>query len=112
MATVKKTGTAAVEVKAAKTEKAEPVKAALKKETKPAAPKAAEKKTAAPKAADAKAPTVKVVLEFQGRQVSADDILTAVMAKAGKAKSVEIYVKPEDAAAYYVADGKPGKVEF
>ena len=105
--------------KAAKTTKKAATKTA-KKETK-AAPKAAEKKpaaktaekkAAAPKAAAAKAPAVKVVLEFQGRQVSADDILSAVMAKAGKAKNVEIYVKPEDGAAYYVADGESGKVEF
>ena len=121
MATAKKKTEAVAEVKTPKTEKKETVKAAEpKKETK-AAPKAAEKKpaaktaekkAAAPKAAAAKAPAVKVVLEFQGRQVSADDILAAVMAKAGKAKTVEVYVKPEDGAAYYVADGEAGKVEF
>lgn len=126
MATAKKKTAAVAEVKTPKTEKKETVKAAEpKKETK-VAPKAAEKKPAAktaekkavaPKAAAAKAPAVKVVLEFQGRQVSADDILAAVMAKTGKAKTgkaktVEVYVKPEDGAAYYVADGETGKVEF
>lgn len=108
------------ELKTVKTEtvKAEPVvekkpvteKVAKVAEKKPASKKtakAAEKKPAAPKAA-----AVKVVLEYRGRQVNTEDILSAVMAKAGKAKNVEIYVKPEDGAAYYVADGKNGKVEF
>ncbi len=43
-------------------------------------------------------------------QVSVDDIVAAVKAAAGKAKALEIYVKPEDGAAYYVADGAEGKV--
>lgn len=107
MATAKKKTEAVAEVKTSKTEKKETAKAAEpKKETK-AAPKAAEKKPAAPKI-----PAVKVFVEYQGRQVSQEDILTAVMAKVGKAKTVEVYVKPEDGAAYYVADGETGKVEF
>lgn len=107
MATTKKTETVAKEVKAPKAEKA--VKetkttktATTKKETKPAAKKAT----------TAKAPAVKLFVEYQGVQVSQEDIVAAVMAAAGKAKSVEIYVKPEDGAAYYVADGESGKVEF
>lgn len=113
------------ELKTVKTEtvKAEPVvekkpvteKVAKVAEKKPApkkTAKAAEKKPAAKKPAAPKAAAVKVVLEYRGRQVNTEDILSAVMAKAGKAKNVEIYVKPEDGAAYYVADGKNGKVEF
>lgn len=110
-------------VKAAETvkETAEAPKAAKK----PAAKKTAAKKTAAPKAekkpaakktpakkAAPKAASVKVFVEYQGRQISADDILEAVKAAAGKAKNLEVYVKPEDGAAYYVADGEGGKVEF
>lgn len=112
MATTKKTETVAKETKAPKAEKAvketKTTKAApAKKET-----KTAEKKPAAKKTATAKAPAVKLFVEYQGVQVSQEDIVAAVMAAAGKAKSVEIYVKPEDGAAYYVADGESGKVEF
>ena len=120
--TTKKAEPAAVKTEEIKTVKTETVKAepAAKKATKtaekkPAAKKtakAAEKKPAAKKAAAPKAASVKLVVEYQGRQVSQEDILAAVMAKAGKAKNVEIYVKPEDGAAYYVADGESGKVEF
>lgn len=122
MATTKKTETAvkkaetapvkAEETKAVKAEAVAEKKPAEKKtvkvaEKKPAAKKPAEKKAAAPKAA-----AVKVILEYQGVQLSQEDIVAAVMTKAGKAKTVEIYVKPEDHAAYYVADGVSGKVEF
>lgn len=121
MATTKKIETAvkkaepavkAEEIKAVKTEVVAEKKPAEKKtvkaaEKKTAAKKPAEKKPAAPKAA-----AVKVILEYQGVQLSQEDIVAAVMAKAGKAKTVEIYVKPEDHAAYYVADGESGKVEF
>lgn len=111
MATTKKTETAAKEVKAPKAEKAVKETKTAKTTAKKAAPKAAEKKPAAKKAT-AKAPAVKLFVEYQGRQVSQEDILTAVLAAAGKAKTVEIYVKPEDGAAYYVADGEGGMVEI
>lgn len=112
MATTKKTETVAKVAKAPKAEKAvketKTTKAATaKKET-----KTTEKKPAAKKTTTAKAPAVKLFVEYQGVQVSQEDIVHAVMAAAGKAKSVEIYVKPEDGAAYYVADGESGKVEF
>ena len=51
-------------------------------------------------------------MEYRGRQASLDEILAAVTAQTAKAKTVEVYVKPEDGAAYYVADGVSGKVEF
>lgn len=70
-----------------------------------------ETKKAPAKKATAKT-SVKVVIEYQGRQVSQDDILAAVQTAAGKAKNLEIYVKPEDGAVYYVADGETGKVSF
>ncbi len=106
--TTKKAESAAVKTEETKTVKTEAV---VKK---PPA-KVTEKKPAAKKTTTAKtvkAPAVKLFVEYQGRQVSQEDILAAVMAKVGKAKSVEIYVKPEDSAAYYVADGESGKVEF
>lgn len=126
MATTKKIETAvkkaepavkAEETKAVKTEVVAEKKPAEKKtvkaaEKKPAAKKTAAKKPAEKKPAAPKAAAVKVILEYQGVQLSQEDIVAAVMAKAGKAKTVEIYVKPEDHAAYYVADGESGKVEF
>ncbi|MBO5034721.1 MAG: hypothetical protein J6C43_03825 [Oscillospiraceae bacterium] len=125
MATAKKKTEAVAEVKTPKTEKKETVKAAEPKKEAVKAPetkkapakketvkKTAEKKPAAKKAVAPKPAGMMVVLEFQGRQVNMGDIFAAVMAKAGKAKTVEVYVKPEDGAAYYVADGETGKVEF
>lgn len=100
MATTKKK---TEEVKAPKTTKT----ASAKKET-----KTAEKKPEAKKTTTTKASATKVFVEYQGNQVSLEDILTAVQAAAGKAKSLEIYVKPEDGAAYYVAGNVEGKVEF
>ncbi len=93
---------------------------------KPAAKKAAEKKPAAKKAAapkaekktaakSAKAPAVKAVVEYKGVQVSLDDIVAAIKAdwKGEAIKTLEVYVKPEDAAAYYVVNGaESGKVSL
>jgi len=116
-----KTPETVVETKAAEAVKEAAPKAAKKpKAKKPAAPKtakkAAEKKPAAPKAAKAaKAPAVKVFVEYQGRQVSQEDVVAAVKAdwKGAAIKTLEVYVKPEDAAAYYVVNGKEtGKVSF
>ncbi len=68
------------------------------------------KKTRAPRA-----PKVKVFVEYQGRQVNEEDIVEAVKASlvGEKVKTLEIYVKPEDGAAYYVYNGNgAGKVKF
>lgn len=100
--------------KETKTKKAAAKKPAAKKAAtkKTAEKKTAEKKTAAAKApkAAAKAAAVKVVLEYKGLQVSQDDIVAAVKAdwKGAAIKTLEIYVKPEDAAAYYVVNGNEG----
>ena len=108
MATTKKTpATEKAAAPAKETKKTTTKAAAPKKET-----KTAEKKPAAKKTATAKASAPKVILEYQGNQVSLEDILAAVQAAAGKAKTIEIYVKPEDGAAYYVAGDTEGKVEF
>ena len=109
MATAKKTPAAEKAATPAKETKKTTAKvAAPKKET-----KTAEKKPAAKKTTTAtKTAAPKVFLEYQGNQVSLEDILAAVKATAGKAKTIEIYVKPEDGAAYYVAGETEGKVEF
>ena len=96
----------AVETKpAVKEAKAPAKKAPAKKAAKPAAKKTA-KTAKAPKAAS----TVKVFVEYQGRQVDLDTILEAVKTASGKksVKSLEVYVKPVDGAAYYVVNGKEG----
>lgn len=107
--TTKPVETKAAEVKAEKATKS----AAPKAEKKPAAKKAAAaKKPAAAKApkAEKKTAAAKVILEYRGKQVAQDDIIAAVKAdwKGAAIKTLEIYVKPEDAAAYYVVNGKEG----
>ncbi len=91
-------------------------KAKAVKETK-AAPKAVKKTPKAEKAVKETkeaAPAVKVFVEYQGKQMDMDAILEAVKAAAGKrVKSLEVYVKPEDGAAYYVVNGKDsGKADL
>lgn len=108
MATAKKTPAAEKAATPAKETKKTTAKAAApKKET-----KTAEKKPAAKKTTATKASAVKVFVEYQGNQVNLEDILAAVQAAAGKSKATEIYVKPEDGAAYYVAGDVEGKVEL
>lgn len=107
-----------VEVKA---EVKKPVKTEAKK---PVAKKAEAKKPAAKKAPAKKAPAKKaevkanVVVEYYGKQVVTKDIVAACE-KAYKAenkaaiKTIDVYVKPEDNAAYYVVNSKvAGKVEL
>ena len=121
MPSKKKTETAAVvEVKAEATEvKAEPIVAEAKAETKPTA----KKKPAAKKAAPAKKPAAKktpakkaeprvsVKVQFGGNEYDIDEI-TKNVTKAykgsvkGAVKSVDIYVKPEDGAVYYVVNSE------
>ena len=116
--TVKKTESA---VKAAETVKAPvaPVEPKAVKETKavkeskPAAKTVKTTAAAKPAAKAKKAPAketsaVKVFVEYQGRQMDMDAILEAVKAAAGvkSPKTLEVYVKPEDGAAYYVVNGK------
>lgn len=83
------------------------------------APKAKAEK--APKAAKAKAekaakaPAITLCVEHQGRQVTAEAVVAAVKADwTGEAiKTLEVYVKPEDGAVYYVVNGTgTGKVDF
>jgi hypothetical protein len=108
------------ETVAAPVQKKEAVAApAVKKET-VAAP-AAKKETAAAPAAK-KAPAVKsetkveVFLQFADREIRVDDVLKAAEEDfrsndQAALESVQLYLKPEDCAAYYVANGDhSGKV--
>lgn len=124
----------AVKETAKKAEKAEKavVKAAEKKAEKPAEKKAVKAaKTVVKKAEDAVATVAKkatkavakeakaeVVLQFAGNEIKMVDVLDAAkkdFAANNKAalKSITLYVKPEDGAAYYVANGDiTGKVNL
>lgn len=108
--------------KAAVEKKPEAKKETIKKDTvkKTEAPKkeTVKKAPAASKpAAEKAAPAVNVVIQFAGKSVPAKDILaTATKAfteshKGTAIKSIDIYVKPEDSAAYYVVNGE-GSDEF
>ena len=87
------------------------VKAAAKKAAKPAATK---------KPAVKKEIKVKTVVEYYGKQVDEKDILANVKKawtksgkKVGDIKSVELYIKPEEAAVYYVINKtETGAVAF
>ena len=134
--TVKKTApakaaeTAAALVKDA-AEKAEPAKTAPVKEA-VKEDKAPAKKAAAPKKAAAKTTTTKtaktvkeaasqnVYIQFAGKEVKTEELVEQVKAqwtaeghRVSSIKSLEVYVKPEDNAAYYVINGKEnGKIEL
>ena len=134
--TVKKTApakaaeTAAALVKDA-AEKAEPAKTAPVKEA-VKEDKAPAKKAAAPKKAAAKTTTTKtaktvkeaasqnVYIQFAEKEVKTEELVEQVKAlwtaqghRVSSIKSLEVYVKPEDAAAYYVINGKEnGKIEL
>ena len=97
-----------VEVEAAEA-KAEAPKAEAKKAEEPkkeTAKKAPAKRTAA------KDIKTSVVVQFAGKEVTEKDLIAAVKKaytkkgnKVGDIKTIEIYVKPEESAAYYVVNG-------
>lgn len=113
---VKKTRTRKTAAKKAEdpAEEAAPKKAAAKKTTtakKEAAPKkaATTRKTAAKKAAE---PEATIYVQYAGLQIKAKDVLAAALASyqekhpEAEIKTVEVYVKPEENAAYYVVNGE------
>ena len=112
------TKTAAVQ----KTVKAEAVKAAAKAPAaeKPAAKKPAAKKTAAKKTSAKKDIKVKAIVEYYGKQVEEKEIIASVKKawtksgrKVGEIKSIDLYIKPEEGAVYYVINGvDTGAVAF
>ena len=99
-----------VEVEAAETK-------AVKAEAKAEAPKAEDPKKETAKKTPAKRTTAKdiktsVVVQFAGKEVAEKDLIAAVKKaytkkgnKVGDIKTIEIYVKPEESAAYYVVNG-------
>lgn len=97
------------EVKAAETTEIKEVKAEAKKAEEPkkeTAKKAPAKRTAA------KDIKTSVVVQFAGKEVTEKDLIAAVKKaytkkgnKVGDIKTIEIYVKPEESAAYYVVNG-------
>ncbi len=114
-----------VKVEAPKTEakaaEVKEVKAEVKKETAKKAPtkKAATTKKAPAKKAAVKSETV-ITVQFQGNEVAVSTIEENVKAqfvaeghKASSIKSLDIYVKPEEHAAYYVINGtETGRVSL
>lgn len=96
-------------------EETKKVTAAVKEETKKVSeavkeePKKAEAKKAAPKKAAAKkTPQVKTYVEFFGKQISTQAIAEQIENQNTdkKIETLEIYVKPEENAAYYVINGE------
>ena len=98
-----------------KVEKATAVKPAV---IKPAAVKPAAKKTT--KTTAKKEIKVRAVVEYYGKQVEEKDMIANVKKawtksgkKVGDIKTMELYIKPEEAAVYYVINGtESGAVAF
>ncbi len=89
--------------KAAPAKKAEPAKKAAVPAKKAPAKKAAPAKATAPKA-------VKLFVEYQGGQVSTEDIAAKAAEASGKKaiKELNVYYQPETNMVYYTADGTEG----
>lgn len=89
-------------------------------EKKPVAEKPAVKKPAAKRPAAKKEIKVKTVVEYYGKQAEEKDMISAVKKawtksgrKVGDIKNIELYVKPEEGAVYYVINGvDSGAVPF
>ena len=96
------------------TVKAETVKAEEQKADKPKTTRT--RKTTKSKKADFKKETV--IIQFAGKEYDFDNILDIVRAdfrskSTGYIRKLDVYVKPEDHAAYYVVNGKTeGKVDL
>ena len=101
-----KTGVAPVEEV-----KAESKEAPKKAGRKPAAKKAASAKTEKKAPTKAAKPVTTSVLQVAGNEFDFDKVVKAVegLKKKNEGKSLEIYIKPEDNAIYYVVNGKGGK---
>ena len=94
-----------------------PAKAETKAESKKPGRKPATKKAAAPAKTEKKAstkaakPVTTSVLQVAGNEFDFDKVIKAVegLKKKNAGKNLEIYIKPEDRAIYYVVNGKGGK---
>ena len=113
----KKDETKAIETRAGILKDAAPAK-----EAKKVAPKETVAKTAAPKKTVKRTPgKVEFFLQFSGREYTEKEVFQKVKDvwtkelknKVGDMKNVQIYLKPEEAAAYYVINGETtGKVDL
>jgi FtsZ-interacting cell division protein ZipA len=115
---------APVEAKA-ETEVKEPAKRGRKPATKKTEGTTTVKKTTTKKAAASavkepatKEPAVELYVQFGGNQIDEKKLIEKVLldckdqGQKGKAKDIKLYVKPEDNACYYVADGFAGSVDL
>lgn len=101
-------------------EKAAEVKETVKATVKSAAKKTAQKKTTRKTTTKKEASSTEVFVEFYGQQSSVESVEERVKAafvaeghKAGTIKSLKIYLKPEEQAAYYVINDKfAGRVDL
>ena len=114
-----KTAAVKAEAKAEETKETvkETVKEAAKTTTKKAAATKTAAKTAVKKTAAKKEVKTETFIQYNDEQTDMDAVLKRVEAdlKAQKvaAKDIKLYIKPQDGACYYVADGKvAGRVDL
>ena len=120
MAEVKKPVAVAPKAEEKKVEPVAAVKAEPAAEKKVAAvKKAAAKKPAVKKAAAAKKPaakksTVNLFVQYQGGNVSTDDIVKKALEVSGKktVKELNVYYQPENNIVYFTADGENGSFNY
>ncbi len=105
------------EAKKAPAKKAEPKKEAAKKET--VKKETVKKATPAKKATTKKAVEPAVVVQFAGQEVNMATVIEnakkafeAEGNKVSSIKEIQIYVKPEEYAAYYVINGVSGRINL
>lgn len=109
--------TAAVKAETKVEEAKETVKEAAKATTKKVSAKKTAVKTTAKKAVAKKEVKTETFIQYNDEQTDMDAVLKRVEAdlKAQKvsAKDIKLYIKPQDGACYYVADGKvAGRVDL
>ena len=107
----------AVKAAEAKTAVKKTTKTAAKTTTKKVAAKKTAVKTTAKKAVAKKEAKTETFIQYNDEQTDMDAVLKRVEAdlKAQKvaAKDIKLYIKPQDGACYYVADGKvAGRVDL
>ena len=56
--------------------------------------------------------SVTIIIQKDGKDYLLSDILSDVAARTSGASTLDIYIKPEDRKAYYVADGVSGEVDL
>ena len=109
-ATTKEEAAPAKKTTAKTTKTAEKKTATKKATTKAPAKKTTTTKTPSKKAV--KAPKVNFFVEFNGVQVSIEDVINNVKIVNGKdAKEYTIYLKPQDQKAYFTADGEEKEMD-